>query len=102
MQCLLALKARAGKTVNHKRFLSEYERTVNSRFEVRSSRFETLQCLLALKAGQAKLLTVSDFSASMSARLTVLPAGSMPNSNDRGMVCRKELILILVWKQVLV
>ncbi|MCL2337131.1 MAG: hypothetical protein FWC60_06895 [Firmicutes bacterium] len=43
---MLVPVAQARKTVNRKRFLEEYERTVFSRFEVRSSRFDTMQRLL--------------------------------------------------------
>ncbi|MCL2336277.1 MAG: hypothetical protein FWC60_02530 [Firmicutes bacterium] len=46
---MLALLAQARIIINCKRLLGERERTVNSRFEVRSSKFETMQYLLVLK-----------------------------------------------------
>ncbi|MCL2337976.1 MAG: hypothetical protein FWC60_11220 [Firmicutes bacterium] len=47
---MLVPVALARKVINRKRFLEEYERTVNSIFEVRGSRFEIMLCLLIRKA----------------------------------------------------
>ncbi|MCL2336566.1 MAG: hypothetical protein FWC60_04005, partial [Firmicutes bacterium] len=54
VQYFLILKPRIHKTVSRKRFLSEYERAVDSRFEVRGSRFETMQCLFIRKVNTAR------------------------------------------------
>jgi len=54
MQRLLVPVAQARKVINRKRFLEEYERTVDSMFEVRGSRFETMQCLVKRKVNTAR------------------------------------------------
>ncbi|MCL2336261.1 MAG: hypothetical protein FWC60_02450 [Firmicutes bacterium] len=46
VQCLLKHKARYAKPLTVSDFSKEPKRTVYSRFEVRGSRFETMQCLL--------------------------------------------------------
>ncbi|MCL2336196.1 MAG: hypothetical protein FWC60_02125 [Firmicutes bacterium] len=62
MQCWSVLKVNtARKVINRKRFLGEYERTVNSRFEVRGSRFDTIQRLLVPVAQARKVINRKRF-----------------------------------------
>ncbi|MCL2335811.1 MAG: hypothetical protein FWC60_00135, partial [Firmicutes bacterium] len=82
MQCLLIRKAKAGQTVNRKRFLGEHERTVNSRFEVRGSRFETMQCLPIRKVNTARqTVNRKRFLVEHERTVNGLACRSMPNSN---------------------
>ncbi|MCL2337771.1 MAG: hypothetical protein FWC60_10155, partial [Firmicutes bacterium] len=58
---MLVLIAQARKVINRKRFLEEHERTVYSRFEVRGSRFETMQRLLVPVAQARKVINRKRF-----------------------------------------
>ncbi|MCL2336289.1 MAG: hypothetical protein FWC60_02590 [Firmicutes bacterium] len=58
---MLVPVAQARIIINRKRLLGEPERTVYSRFEVRSSRFETMQRLLVPVAQARKVINRKRF-----------------------------------------
>ncbi|MCL2337423.1 MAG: hypothetical protein FWC60_08390 [Firmicutes bacterium] len=77
---MLVPVAQARKVINRKRFLEEYERTVYSMFEVRSSRFETMQCLLLLKTQVRKTINRKRFLEEHERTVNSFAYRSVPNS----------------------